>query len=48
VIAANGRMGGFSANGGEATKRRLLAIEGLGEQGGSRNSALARAWHGAI
>jgi len=28
-----GQMGGFSANGGEATKRRLLAIEGLGEQG---------------
>jgi methylated-DNA-[protein]-cysteine S-methyltransferase len=48
VISANGRMGGFSANGGEATKRRLLAIEGRGEQPGSRNPAVARARHGAI
>ncbi|WP_262031125.1 methylated-DNA--[protein]-cysteine S-methyltransferase [Microvirga sp. Mcv34] len=28
VVAANGRPGGFSANGGATTKRRLLAIEG--------------------
>jgi methylated-DNA-[protein]-cysteine S-methyltransferase len=27
VIAAGGKLGGFSANGGAATKRRLLAIE---------------------
>jgi methylated-DNA-[protein]-cysteine S-methyltransferase len=31
VIAANGQMGGFSANGGKATKRRLLAIEGVNQ-----------------
>lgn len=28
VLAAGGRMGGFSAEGGISTKRRLLAIEG--------------------
>lgn len=28
VIAAGGRLGGFSAGGGAATKRRILAIEG--------------------
>ena len=28
VLAAGGRMGGFSANGGVATKLKLLAIEG--------------------
>jgi methylated-DNA-[protein]-cysteine S-methyltransferase len=28
VLAAGGRLGGFSAGGGTATKRRLLAIEG--------------------
>lgn len=27
VLAANGKMGGFSANGGVATKRRMLEIE---------------------
>ena len=27
VVAASGRLGGFSAHGGGATKRRLLAIE---------------------
>jgi O6-methylguanine-DNA--protein-cysteine methyltransferase len=27
VIAAGGRLGGFSARGGVATKQRLLAIE---------------------
>lgn len=29
VLAAGGKLGGFSANGGIATKRRLLAIEGM-------------------
>jgi methylated-DNA-[protein]-cysteine S-methyltransferase len=28
VLAAGGKLGGFSANGGIATKRRLLSIEG--------------------
>jgi hypothetical protein len=28
VVAAGGRIGGFSANGGPTTKLRLLAIEG--------------------
>ena len=28
VVAANGRLGGFSARGGTDTKRRMLAIEG--------------------
>jgi methylated-DNA-[protein]-cysteine S-methyltransferase len=28
VVAAGGRIGGFSANGGATTKLRLLAIEG--------------------
>jgi methylated-DNA-[protein]-cysteine S-methyltransferase len=28
ILAAHGRIGGFSASGGAATKRRLLAIEG--------------------
>ncbi|MEZ5230688.1 MAG: MGMT family protein [Acidimicrobiales bacterium] len=28
VIAADGKLGGFSANGGTVTKRRLLEIEG--------------------
>jgi methylated-DNA-[protein]-cysteine S-methyltransferase len=28
VVAANGKLGGFSANGGIGTKRRLLALEG--------------------
>jgi methylated-DNA-[protein]-cysteine S-methyltransferase len=30
VVAADGKTGGFSAPGGAATKRRLLAIEGAG------------------
>jgi methylated-DNA-[protein]-cysteine S-methyltransferase len=33
VLAAGGKMGGFSANGGIATKRRLLAIEGAHSTG---------------
>jgi methylated-DNA-[protein]-cysteine S-methyltransferase len=28
VVSADGRLGGFSAPGGTATKRRILAIEG--------------------
>lgn len=32
VVAAGGRLGGFSAGGGAATKRRILAIEGAGEE----------------
>jgi methylated-DNA-[protein]-cysteine S-methyltransferase len=28
VLAANGKLGGFSAHGGAATKRRMLIIEG--------------------
>ncbi|HEY7935077.1 MAG TPA: methylated-DNA--[protein]-cysteine S-methyltransferase [Solirubrobacteraceae bacterium] len=31
VLAAGGKIGGFSARGGVATKRRLLAIEGFHE-----------------
>ncbi|HET7718077.1 MAG TPA: methylated-DNA--[protein]-cysteine S-methyltransferase [Bauldia sp.] len=31
VIASGGRLGGFSANGGAATKRRILEIEGVGK-----------------
>jgi methylated-DNA-[protein]-cysteine S-methyltransferase len=27
VVAAGGKLGGFSANGGRTTKRRLLEIE---------------------
>jgi methylated-DNA-[protein]-cysteine S-methyltransferase len=30
VVAAGGKLGGFSANGGRATKRRILEIEGVG------------------
>lgn len=33
VLAASGRIGGFSANGGIVTKRRLLAIEGARVRG---------------
>ena len=33
VLAADGRMGGFSANGGVATKRRMLEIEGAAAVG---------------
>lgn len=32
VVAAGGAMGGFSAGGGVATKRRILAIEGAGSE----------------
>ncbi|SKA24012.1 methylated-DNA-[protein]-cysteine S-methyltransferase [Enhydrobacter aerosaccus] len=33
VLAADGRMGGFSASGGVATKRRILEIEGAAALG---------------
>jgi methylated-DNA-[protein]-cysteine S-methyltransferase len=33
VLAADGKMGGFSANGGVATKRRILEIEGASAVG---------------
>jgi methylated-DNA-[protein]-cysteine S-methyltransferase len=33
VLGADGRMGGFSANGGVSTKRRMLEIEGAAEVG---------------
>ena len=33
VLAADGRMGGFSANGGVSTKRRMLEIEGAAAVG---------------
>ncbi|MBO0734413.1 MAG: methylated-DNA--[protein]-cysteine S-methyltransferase [Methylocapsa sp.] len=38
VTGANGRMGGFSAHGGIATKLRLLAIEGLDRPWEARSS----------
>lgn len=34
VLAAGGRLGGFSATGGATTKRRMLAIEGVAMTGG--------------
>ena len=36
VLAANGRIGGFSADGGAETKRRMLAIEGVAVPGSVR------------
>ncbi len=36
VLAAGGKLGGFSAHGGVATKRRLLAIEGARPPGASK------------
>jgi methylated-DNA-[protein]-cysteine S-methyltransferase len=33
VVAAHGRLGGFSAPGGTALKRRLLAIENARPEG---------------
>ena len=36
VLAAGGKLGGFSARGGAATKRRLLAIEAVHAQGPPR------------
>ena len=38
VLGADGKMGGFSANGGVATKRRILEIEGAA--GGERGPAV--------
>ena len=34
VLAAGGKLGGFSADGGTTTKQRLLAIEGVAADGG--------------
>ncbi len=50
VVAANGKMGGFSANGGTATKLHLLAIEGVptNVRPESPMPAQAPAWHGAV
>jgi methylated-DNA-[protein]-cysteine S-methyltransferase len=39
VLAASGKPGGFSANGGVSTKLRMLAIEGSGPNGRSEPSA---------
>jgi methylated-DNA-[protein]-cysteine S-methyltransferase len=36
VLAAGGKLGGFSAHGGAATKAKLLALEGLHLDGGPR------------
>ena len=36
VLAAGGKIGGFSAQGGIDTKRRMLALEGVG-QGNARS-----------
>jgi methylated-DNA-[protein]-cysteine S-methyltransferase len=39
VLAAGGRIGGFSAPGGAATKRRMLALEGAAVEGGQQSFA---------
>ncbi|MPZ40434.1 MAG: methylated-DNA--[protein]-cysteine S-methyltransferase, partial [Rhizobiales bacterium] len=35
VLAAGGKLGGFSAHGGAATKAKLLALEGVHLDGGA-------------
>ena len=35
VLAAGGKLGGFSAHGGAATKAKLLALEGVHLDGGT-------------
>ena len=35
VLAAGGKLGGFSAYGGTATKQKLLALEGVRFDGGT-------------
>jgi methylated-DNA-[protein]-cysteine S-methyltransferase len=35
VVASGGRRGGFSARGGDRTKRRMLEIEGAGAAAGA-------------
>jgi len=40
VLAAGGRIGGFSANGGIATKRKLLAIESVHAKGDAAEPTL--------
>jgi methylated-DNA-[protein]-cysteine S-methyltransferase len=47
VLAAGGRIGGFSANGGTTTKIRLLSLEGARAAGVPRSSN-SRAHHGAV
>jgi methylated-DNA-[protein]-cysteine S-methyltransferase len=42
VVAANGKLGGFSAPGGNETKRRMLAIEQAAPKGGADLFSLAR------
>ena len=37
VVAANGKLGGFSAPGGNETKRRMLAIEQAAPKGACRS-----------
>jgi methylated-DNA-[protein]-cysteine S-methyltransferase len=46
VLAAGGKIGGFTANGGISTKARMLEIEGV--NGGSARKAAARAELGAV
>jgi methylated-DNA-[protein]-cysteine S-methyltransferase len=41
ILAAGGRIGGFSAPGGSATKERLLALEGLHFDAGRTSSQAA-------
>ena len=36
VLAAGGKLGGFSAHGGATTKAKLLALEGVHLDGGPR------------
>jgi methylated-DNA-[protein]-cysteine S-methyltransferase len=42
VLAANGKLGGFSANGGVATKQRMLSIEARGDNDGFDPRAAVR------
>jgi methylated-DNA-[protein]-cysteine S-methyltransferase len=42
VLAANGRIGGFSADGGVGTKRRMLAIEGVAGEASPGSAAPLR------
>jgi methylated-DNA-[protein]-cysteine S-methyltransferase len=43
VVAANGRLGGYSAPGGAETKRRLLELEGAEVVAGARQATLFEA-----
>ena len=42
VLAAGGKLGGFSAPGGSATKQRMLELEGVASRRPPRRAALAR------